>query len=316
MGEGPPEGDLVERAMASWVLKAAMQGMASLLPGAEQVNRLFQRYVSGTLALDETLLLTKFGRCRRHLENYAAHAVARVPVSVLEIGTGWLPVVPVGFALCGAEPVWSVDIVSHLEREQVLEVLRAYVDCRGGLEGIVPERLARLEAALASPAASAEELLAQVGVTSVVADVRSLDVGRDIDLVVSNNTLEHIPYEVLYEIFTRFADLVAEGGVMSHWIDMSDHYMNFDPSIGPYNFLKFPDFVWRLFNNKHQYQNRLRLPDFRYLHKATGFTIVDEQNTQGRLEDLQRVTLAREFRRYRPDDLLVYETWMVSRLKG
>jgi hypothetical protein len=299
--------------MPPWVLKAAVQGVTSLLPGAEHVNRMLQRFVTGSLELDEATLLSKYGRCRQHLANYAAHGAPRSAVAVMELGTGWFPVAPVGFALCGAAPVWSVDIVSHLAREQVLAVLRGFVACAPRLEGVVPERLARLERVLADPAGGPDELLAAVGVTNVLADARSLDVGRRIDLIVSNNTLEHIPYEVMHDMFVHFRELVSEGGLMSHWIDMSDHYMNFDGSIGPYNFLKFPGPLWRLFNNKHQYQNRLRLPDFRHLHRSTGWTVVEERNTAGRAEELRRIRIAREFRRYREEDLLVYETWMVSR---
>jgi hypothetical protein len=283
------------------------------MPGAERVNRLLQRHVTRSLELDDKTLVSKYRRCRRHIANYTAHgANKRTPV-IMELGTGWFPIAPIGFALCGAEPVYSVDIVSHLGREQVLAVLRKFVDCAPRLEGIVPERLARIERVLVEPAGDAIQLLADVGVTCVVADARTLELGRPVDLLVSNNTLEHIPLGVMYAMFDRFRSVVAPGGIMSHWIDMSDHYMNFDSSIGPYNFLKFPEPVWRLFNNKQQYQNRLRVSDFRTLHSATGWTIVDEQDIAGRPEDLHRIRLAREFRRYLEADLLVYETWMVSR---
>jgi hypothetical protein len=233
----------------------------------------------------------------------------------MELGTGWFPIAPVGFALAGAEAVYAVDVVSHLERRQVIEVLRRFAAAgrRGALEGIAPGRLDRLEEVAAAPDGDAEELLAKVGVVSVTADARTLTLPAPVDLVVSNNTLEHIPYEVLHDIFAHLPALCAEGAVMSHFIDMADHYMNFDRAIGPFNFLRFPEPLWRLFNNRHQYQNRLRLPDFRRLHAVTGWTIVEELNTAGRPEALRRVPLARRFRRYREEDLLVYESWMVSR---
>jgi hypothetical protein len=291
--------------------------MTALLPGAERVNRMLQRYVTGSLELDDKTLLSKYGRCRRHLANHAAHgerAGGMTGGAVMELGTGWFPVAPIGFALAGAGKVYSVDIVSHLAREQVLAVLEKFVECAPRLEGALPERLERVRAVLADPAGDADTLLQAVGVENVLADARTWVPDRPIDLIVSNNTLEHIPYEVMHEMFEHWRGVIAEGGVMSHWIDMSDHYMNFDASIGPFNFLKFPAPVWRLFNNRHQYQNRLRLPDFRHLHRATGWNVVAEKNTAGRPEDLRRIRLAREFRRYREEDLLVYETWMASRV--
>ena len=301
--------------MPPWVLKAALQGMTSLLPGAERVNRLFQRYLTGSLELAEETLLTKYARCRGHLASYAVHGGGARNPTVMELGTGWFPIAPIGFALAGAEEVYAVDVVSHLARRQVIDVLRTFaaVGRRGALEGVVPERLARLEEVAASPEGDADDLLARVGVRNVIADARTLTLPGKVDLIVSNNTLEHIPYEVMHDIFVRLGELAAGGGVMSHFIDMSDHYMNFDRSIGPYNFLKFSEPVWRLFNNKHQYQNRLRLPDFRRLHAVTGWRIVEERNTAGSPEALRHLRLARRFRRYREEDLLVYESWMVSR---
>jgi hypothetical protein len=176
----------------------------------------------------------------------------------------------------------------------------------------VPARLDAIRRVLARPPAGPDAILEAVGVKNIVGDARTIDLGRKVDLIVSNNTLEHIPQDVLREMFERFRGLVSEGGIMSHWIDMSDHYIGFDPAIGPYNFLKFPQKLWRLFNNRHQYQNRLRVSDFRRLHATTGWTIIEEDNKLGPADDLRRIPLAEEFRGYGEQDLLVIASWMVS----
>jgi hypothetical protein len=184
---------------------------------------------------------------------------------------------------------------------------------RGDLPAIRRERFSQLQEVLASPPEGVDEMLAAIGVTNVLGDARALKLGEEpIDLIVSNNTLEHVPAGVLFDMFSHWRSLVAPGTVMSHWIDLSDHYMSFDPSIGPYNFLKFSSPVWRLFNNPHQYQNRFRVCDFRRLHEATGWRIVDEESTPGSIEELRKIQLAEEFHRYPEEDLLVYETWIVS----
>src|SRR5437763_12408067 len=99
----------------------------------------------------------------------------------------------------------------------------------------------------------------------------------------------------MVDIFRQFRRISADGAIMSHWIDMSDHYMNFDSSIGPFNFLRFSPRTWRLFNNDLQYQNRLRVPDFRRLHEETGWKILKEENTSGQAEELRGIRVAKQF---------------------
>jgi hypothetical protein len=209
--------------------------------------------------------------------------------------------------------VYCVDVVSHLDREQVRQALRDVLLHVDRLPGVLPERVAAVERAVGDREGSVDALLATAGVTNIVADVRTLALDKPVDMIVSNNTLEHIPRDVIEGMFAHFHHLLAHGGVMSHWIDMADHYMNFDPSIGPYNFLKFSEPVWRLFNNRHQYQNRMRVSDYRAVHTSNGWSIVEEINTAGRPEELQPIRVAPEFRRYLEADLLVYESWMVAR---
>jgi hypothetical protein len=100
---------------------------------------------------------------------------------------------------------------------------------------------------------------------------------------------------------------------MSHLIDMSDHYAQFDQSISTYNYMKYSERQWRLFNNKLQYQNRLRITDYRDIHHVTGFEILDEQNLSGSLDALSAVKLAPQFESISQEDLLVTNSWMVSR---
>jgi hypothetical protein len=298
--------------MPSWLIKAAVQGTASLLPRAEQLSLAVKR-ATRTLKLDEATVLTKFRRCRQHLDQWAEHRGGDADdLSVLELGTGWFPITPIGFALCGARKVWTLDQVSHLSSLQVRDTLSIFQKLarEGRLEGASAARVERL----ASSSGGVDALLDAVGVERIVGDARTHDLGgRKVDFIISNNTLEHIPYDVIRDIFAQFRKIGSERVLMSHWIDMSDHYMNFDASIGPYNFLRFSPRVWRLFNNDLQYQNRLRVPDFRELHEASGWKLLDERNTAGTPDELRRVRVAKAFRdKYTDEELRVHATWMTS----
>ena len=61
---------------------------------------------------------------------------------------------------------------------------------------------------------------------------------ESVDFICSNNTFEHIPQEILRDILVEFKRVLHPNGLMSHFIDMSDHFAHFDSRITIYNFLQ------------------------------------------------------------------------------
>jgi SAM-dependent methyltransferase len=307
--------------MARWYLKAALQGVLSHVPGGRRGNEFLQAHVTRSLGFSDSFFRRKAGQAARHAAAY--RELARVPrddFTALELGTGWYPVVPVGLFLCGAGRVYTVDVRSGLTLERVRRVLTAYAAgaAQGTLGELLPghdaTRVETLRAALAGPTATAEGLLSRVGVQVVVGDV--LRVGFEpgsIDLIVSNNTLEHVPAGVLEAMFGEFHRLLAADGLMSHSIDLSDHYSHFDHGISPYNFLRYSDRRWRWFNGDLGYQNRWRVSDYRDLHARIGFEIAEETSSAGRPQLIDTVPLAGRFRGYARDDLVPTSAWFAAR---
>jgi hypothetical protein len=161
--------------------------------------------------------------------------------------------------------------------------------------------------------ASARDLLARVGVRAVVGDARSIRLPDGAaELIVSNNTLEHIPPGVLAAIMAELRRVAASGAVMDHFVDISDHYAHFDSSITEFNYLRYRPRVWGLFNNRLQYQSRLRAPDYRLLVEEAGFSVVAQEAERGAPEELAAITLAPQFRQYPREDLLVLRTWITA----
>jgi hypothetical protein len=130
--------------------------------------------------------------------------------------------------------------------------------------------------------------------------------------VVSNNTFEHIPADVLRGLAAEFARLCPPGGVMDHFVDMHDHYATFDPSIGRLNYLRYPDPVWRLFNNPLQHQNRLRLPEYRAILEEAGFEIVAERRRNGRPGEFDGLRVARRFEAIPREEREVLFVWLTA----
>jgi len=307
--------------MARWLVKAAAQGAISILPYHRELNTALQGRVTGTTALTRPRVEHKLARAARHLRHYRRVTGGRAtPSSAFEVGTGWYPTVPVGLALSGVERVVTFDIRALCSAEHVRDLLAQLVALRhsGELEGLLPavaaDRLDALESCVDDTASDSRGLLAPLGVELVVGPraAASAKAYGPFELIVSNNTLEHISGSGLHVLLADLYDLAAPGAVMDHFIDMRDHYATFDRRLSRLNFLRYPDPVWRVLNNRLQYQNRLRLPEYREIFEEAGFTVVDVRRIEGKDGEFDELRLAKRFRRFDRQEALVLYAWITA----
>jgi hypothetical protein len=302
--------------MPSWILKAAIQGTLCHLPQPQRWNGWFQRRFTGSLDLTPSYFLDKWKQCELHLQ--VIKAQGKIDPVVLELGTGWFQVSAIGFALRGAKKVYTIDRQSLIDNGRVkvtLHMFRKLID-DGLITSITSRDYDRLSAVIQQlPRLSAVDALRELNVNAIVTDAQNITLPNgSIDMFTSNNTLEHIPEQVLEGIFREFARLCAAQGTMSHYIDLSDHYSHFDKSLSPLHFLRFTESQWRWFNNDLHFQNRLRVHDFRAIHQRTGWNISQEKNESDGVESLHSIVLADMFQHAEPADVAVYRSWMVSQL--
>jgi len=301
--------------MRKWKLKAFTQRILSSMPGGVFLNTCCQRFITKGLVLTPRMFEIKLRQAQTHLD-HAKPVAGRLgsDFTVLDLGTGWFPIVPVAMYLCGASKVWTVDIAPLLAPVRCRKVFEFFVEYArsGRLVELLPyadrERVGLLaEVGLSmSRRHTVPEMLAHANVEWVVGDVRSASLEPySVDLFVSNCVLEHIQGDDIVEIFRAFGRLATQNGVMDHLIDLSDHYTSCDHSITAYNFLKYSDMEWRKYNNALHYQNRLRFSDYRGIHEKGGFRIVGEYPVRCTEEQLDSVCLAPQFRRYDRQDLLI-----------
>lgn len=308
--------------MPSWYAKAAMQGTLSMLPRRQRINRMFQKHLTHSLDLTDEYLVGKWARARDHAESWLKHGESRRPQDLgfvaVELGTGWFPVTSVGLVLCGAERVRTYDIQPLADRPTVLAVM-------GAFDRLIRERVIdppsqvgqeRLELALSEPEGrEGHELLSLLGVDIHIRDPRQTGLPeQSVDLVVSTSTLQHIPPDVLRKLIQECRRITASGGMMSHVINMADHYAQLDSSINRFNFLRYSKRRWRLYNNSLHYQNRLRVNDYRKLFGDAGWDIVDEHDLSRPSEELAAIPVHRDFAHYREEDLLVTEARIACRI--
>jgi len=241
-------------------------------------------------------------------------------LSVMELGTGLHPVISVGLYICGASRILTIDRIPLLRSDSVREVFRFFVKYAeaGKLADFLPypreDRIGVLRRLLQRRTdLDPNDCLKELNIHTIVRDARHTRLkDNSIDFFVSNNTLEHIPREILQSIFLEFRRLASHSAVMSHYIDMVDHYWYFDKSLSCFNFRRYPHHIWRLFNNSLFYQNRLCISDYLNIHSNAGFKIAYRFTEIGSTEDLDRLRIATDFAHYSLDELLVTCSWIVS----
>src|SRR5207245_604737 len=164
--------------MGIWVLRAIVQGGLSLLPGNESCNYAFQKHVTNSLDLGPAAVRYKLAEARKHLASYfRLQNKTTNECNVLELGTGWNPIIPVLFHLCGVGRIWTIDKTAWLRAEDVRKALNAILrHARDGqlskaLPWIVGSRLATLEKVLQTDAsASVIDLISKLIIDYLVLD--------------------------------------------------------------------------------------------------------------------------------------------------
>jgi hypothetical protein len=306
--------------MKIWVIKAVIQKLISFLPFKHNINYLFQRYVTKGVRLTDEFIIDRATHAFSHFHYFRKYHSEIRSFSFLELGTGWYPVVPVMMYLFGADLIYSVDISSHIKKKnfrQLLIELVKYLDNNktnpivGYLNQDRTEQLREL-LLLDLPV---ETYLEKLCIKLLVTDARKLPLpDNSIDLITSNNTFEHIPSGILKEILKEFKRIAKKNSIMSHFIDMSDHFAHLDKTISIYNFLQFSEKKWKLIDNSIQPQNRLRINQYRNIYKEAEISIEEEKNQIGDIEKMKQLRIANFFNSIQIEELAICHSQIVSRM--
>lgn len=289
--------------MKKWMMKAVVQKTISFLPKSHRINYLFQKYVTKGVNLSDDYFYDRLGHARDHLKSFQKYSDKKIPQSCLEIGTGWYPIVPISFFLVGVDKIYSVDISLLISKERLKKTINKIVECNEterlkNYIDFLPEKFEIITKLLSEyDKFTLEEVLQRLNITYLIEDARKLSLpDNSIDLVNSNNTFEHIYPNIIIPILKEFNRVVKkQGGVMSHFIDMSDHFAHFDKSINIYNFLQFSDNQWKWIDNSIQPQNRLRIYDYKQIYSDLRILISEESYRAGDINELKLISLADKF---------------------
>jgi hypothetical protein len=307
--------------MKKWILKAIVQKTISYLPFSNNINYLFQKYVTKGVYLNNDYFTDRLQHAAAHLHYYTKHTTKSFPETTLELGTGWYPVVPISFFLCGTQKIYTVDIALLTNKERIKTTIEKFlaIHTSGFLQQQLPindTRFQKLETLYNNyEKLSFEEIIEQLNITYLIEDARQLSLSdNSIDLVNSNNTYEHIYGNILEGIMKDFKRVVKKNdGIQSHFIDMSDHFAHFDKSINIYNFLKFSDTQWHYIDNSIQPQSRLRYSEYKTLYRQLNIDITEETTRPGDLNALLDITLAAKYKAMPLNEVAISHCHFVSK---
>ncbi|HRK29076.1 MAG TPA: methyltransferase domain-containing protein [Chitinophagales bacterium] len=307
--------------MKKWIQKAIVQKIVSYLPFGRQINYLFQKYVTKGVYLTDTYFYDRLNHATQHLAAYHRFTGNPMPNSCLELGTGWYPIVPIAFFLSGVQSIYSVDIAFLTSKKRIATTLAMFAQAHrqqrlpNYLPNLQPQRLQLLLNLIDQlPTLTLPDILNQLHLHYLIEDARHLSLpDNSVDLVNSNNTFEHIYPQLLEPILLEFKRVVKKNtGIMSHFIDMSDHFAHFDSSITIYNFLQFSDQQWQWIDNTIQPQNRLRLADYQQLYNHINLPITHQNLWHGDVAQLTMVPLHPHFANQNPDMVAVSHCHFIS----
>lgn len=229
---------------------------------------------------------------------------------VLELGAGWMPLIPLLFHMAGARRLVLTDVARLMDEHT-----------QARARELVAARIEDVARVLDSPA---EKLLARLNGPFphdyLVPWDPETHSERSLDIVVSRAVLEHVPKPRVAYFFKQFHRILRNGGVMCHMIDNSDHWQHKDRRLSRVEFLRYEErgLIWRLAQlNEQAYQNRLRHSDYERMMADAGFRVLLSEGEPDRtcLRDLEQLPLSSRFHGYAPRDLAILTSLIVAVVK-
>ena len=237
--------------------------------------------------------------------------------TVLELGSGWQPVIPILFYLAGCRKIILTDL-EYLTDETLVRMAARFVASRTAqiaaeirlTEGEVQQRLDFLGSG------TLEDILERLNMEYRVPFESRSVASSSIDIIISRTVLEHIKPRTIASILRDFQRVLRPEGYMCHVIDMSDHFEHRDKLISRVNFLKFGELVWALTGlNPQNYQNRLRHFEFIEMFQSAGFEIIDNiaEPDADALESLKEIKICKRYSRVPHEQLAILTSLLLVR---
>jgi hypothetical protein len=300
--------------MQPWQRKAVLDGLKSFIPLQRPLRaayRALKPYQTNS-DNDACLIADAVNQIKQlHELGYSVEGK-----SVVEIGTGWKPVLPLIYNMCGAAKITTVDqerlLDAHTFRSAI-DFVTSSTSITKGLNGAI--KVPHLGSARGH-GLELESLLKDY-LIDYRAPFRFQDLATNsADLIVSRDVLEHVPEDLLWTIFQESQRILRPGGLLCHTIDVSDHWEHKDKSISKVNFLRYEGPLWGLAGlNPQNFQNRLRRSEYVAMLERVGFRVLMATGApdQSSMDALRSMELCRRYAELPHEELAVLYTTIIAK---
>lgn len=175
---------------------------------------------------------------------------------VLEIGSGWLPLMPYIFKINEkTNLIYTYDINRHYNNKRISMVNSYFNEFNFELEKNDNLYLPKFIKYHSNQ------------------NIINSKLPKNIKLYFSRFVLEHVTPDDIEKIHKKLFNEMDEDSAILHLISPSDHRAYSDTSLSYYDFLKYSKNEWDKIQTKFDYHNRLRLPQYVEIFKKIGFEI-------------------------------------------
>lgn len=297
-----------------WWVKIAGFKALSLVPGGSRLYRWTQENLTGSLVPTSERVRQKIEVGIRYwealqsvrLEDRLLHG------RHLDLGSGWHPTIPLLFHALGCPAQVLADVVPVMTRETARQTTATFLQVLPSFAPALPvqtERTHRLQT-YDWPNWPPREL----GWEYQAPYMDWLTAQRStLDLVSSTQALLHVPRAVLREIFSAVVWALKPGGIFMATIHLRDLFADGDPSITPYNHLRYSPRFWEgWINSPLMSYNRLKAPDYRSLLEEAGLRLLKFEVEPGRPAQLETLRVHPSFHGYSREDLAAHHLFLVG----
>ena len=298
-----------------WLVKVSGFKILSTLPGGQSVYHAVQRLITDTTRQTDGRLEGKILQTLKYWRWLADNTPASwlEEATHLDLGSGWLPSVPVTLYALGTQRQYLVDIAPHMRPEAVMETIELFrsVAPRTGVKFI---RMPVVPACGQSLQATLEPL----GMTYAAPyDELAGRIAGSVGFVTATHMLLHLNRPILLKVFHTAHRLLRPGGYFLAQQHLRQLFDGLNSRTSPFFSLRYSNWVWEnMINSPMMSYNRLRAIDYRETLEEAGFEVLCFEVEPGQPQEfalLEKARIHPVFARYSREDLAARHLFFVAR---
>lgn len=299
-----------------WILKAVIQKSISFLPASFEINYFFQKHISKRVLISDLFFETMLNHAKEIIEFSENHGFSFKGKSILELGTGWHPIVPIALILNGADSVVSIDLRSLIRKENLQELIQKFLNYHDSNRLVqfvkVSDQRIKLLGSLTDSKLSISDILNALNIQTQVGDFNEMQFNKTFDFTYSVNVLEHVQASITKDLANSFYQVSKKEAFAYHAIGVYDHFVHFDTKLSKFNYLKYSARAWQIIDNSIQPQNRLRISYFEKLFKEKNFAILEKKYEKSLPEELAKIKVHPDYEGIKDIDV-PYGTFLLQK---